>query len=266
MNKKIIATLAAFLLLLLFLVVVKRSRAAKHNATPQPQKQSGGVAQPAATTPQAKPATPAIHASFRPLNLALLSGGFTSVDEFQQRAGNDPTLHSFYGSCSDTQAGMQQLPNDILVFATFRRGEDIKWTRKQMLVRKGEYVLTFCGKTVLARCGNLISWAPMQPSEDLPPSLLAIPTDELKDPQALALTAQADPAAESFGGLPPVAAAVSGHHSFFIPPFYIPSGGSSGHSAAPAALLAGDEFSGHQALTTLLLGLFAIAILKLVTR
>jgi hypothetical protein len=265
MNKKIIVTLAAFLLLMLFFVVANHSRAAKHNVAPQ--KRTGGASQPAATTPQDKPAAASvIHASFRPLNLALLSGGFTSVDEFQQRIANDPTLHSFFGSCSDTQASMQQLPNDILVFATFRRGEDIKWTRKQMLVRKGEYVLTFCGKTVLNRCGNLISWVPMQPSEDVPPSLLEIPTDELKAPQALTLTAQADPAAaESFAGLPSVAAAVAGHHAFFIPPFYIPSGGSSGHSGAPA-LLDGDEFSGHQAFTTLLLGLFAIGILKLVTR
>lgn len=264
MNKKTIVTLAALLLVMLFVAVANHGRAAKHNAAPA--KHTGGVPQPAATTPQAA-AAPVVHASFRPLNLALLSGGFTSVEEFQQHLAKDPTLQSFYGGCSDTHAGMQQLPSDILVFATFRRGQDIKWTRRQMLVHKGEYVLTLCGKTVLARCGNLISWVPMQPSEDVAPSLLEIPTDELKAPEALTLTAQADPAAaESFGGLPSVAASVAGHHSFFVPPFYIPSGGSSSHSAAPAALLDGDEFSGHQALFTLLLGFLAIGILKLVTR
>ena len=58
---------------------------------------------------------------------------------------------------------MQPLPDDILVFMAFRRGQEIKWTRRPLVVHKGEYVLTFCGKTVLARCGNLIAGRPCNP-------------------------------------------------------------------------------------------------------
>jgi hypothetical protein len=126
-----------------------------------------------------------IHVSFRPLNLALIPGGITSVEEFLQRVAEDPTLNSFFGSC-DVEATIQPLPDDILVFIAFRRGQEIKWTRRPLLVHKGEYVLTFCGKTVLARCGNLISWTPMQPSEDVPPSLLEAPVEESPNPQASA--------------------------------------------------------------------------------
>ena len=118
-----------------------------------------------------------IHVSYRPLNLALIPGGITSVEEFLQRVAEDPTLSSFFGSC-DVGATIQPLPDDILVFMAFRRGEEIKWTRRPLLVHKGEYVLTFCGKTILARCGNLISWTPMQPNEDVPPSLLEEPVGE----------------------------------------------------------------------------------------
>ena len=62
--------------------------------------------------------------------------------------------------------------------------------------------------------------------------------------------------------------ASSSHRFFFVPPVYIPS--SSGHSVAPPAAavvgLESDEFSGHQALFTLLMGFFVIGLLKLLTR
>jgi hypothetical protein len=55
--------------------------------------------------PAAKPAPGP--ASFRPLNFALLRGGFTSPDEFFERVNQDPILHSFYGDCSDRNAQMR---------------------------------------------------------------------------------------------------------------------------------------------------------------
>jgi hypothetical protein len=62
--------------------------------------------------------------------------------------------------------------------------------------------------------------------------------------------------------------ASASHRFFFVPPIYIPS--SSGHSVAPPAAavvgLESDEFTGHQALFTLLIGFFVIGLLKLFTR
>jgi hypothetical protein len=271
MNKKIIVTLTVLSIVILFLAAANRGRSPKHSATSQKQT---GTPKPAASEPQSKSAagSPIVRASYRPLTFALLSGGFTSIDEFQQRVAIDPVLLSFYGNCNDSQASMQPLPDDILVFITFRRGQEIKWTRRPILVHKGEYVLTLCGRTVLARCGNFISWVPMQPSEDIPPSLLEMPADEVR-PEEPAPTAQADPAKTSIRGLAALPASTS--HRFYplIPPIYVPSSGSSSHATvlsspapAPAGGLESDEFSGHQALFTLLLGFLAIALLKLVTR
>ena len=263
--------------------------------------------------------TPLLHASFRPLNFALLRGGFSSVDEFFERVHDDPVLHSFYGDCVDRSASMYALPEDITAFSTFRKGDKIKWSQKPLLVKKGEYVLTFCGKTVLARCGNLISFAPMQPSEDVPPAVLEAPSEPAETP--LTLEASAAAPAPIGAAAVPIATANS-HRFFFIPPFYVPPGGShknpappvvevppppsggtppppsggtppppsggtpppppvtpppppittapppppSGPPAPPAGHISGDEFSGHQALFTLLIGLFVIALLKLTTR
>jgi PDZ domain len=154
----------------------------KRNAVSQEQT---GTTAPRTVVEQHKkpPAVSVIRVSFRPLNLALIPGGITSVEEFRQRVAEDPTLNSFFGSCN-VAATFQPLPDDILVFIAFRRGQEIKWTRRPLVVHKDEYVLTFCGKTVLARCGNLISWSPMQPSEDVPPSLLETPVEERPTPQA----------------------------------------------------------------------------------
>src|SRR5215471_17799615 len=122
---------------ILFFALVNRGSSSKHNgAFP---KQTGTAVE----RQTKRPAVSVIHVSFRPLNLALISGGVTSIEEFQQRVAQDPTLNSFFGSC-DAQATMQPLPDDILVFMAFRRGQEIKWTRRPLLIHKGEYVLTFC--------------------------------------------------------------------------------------------------------------------------
>jgi hypothetical protein len=174
-------TVTLLVLLTLFFALLNRSGFSMHNAASQ---QTGTTAPRTGVEQHTKqPAVSVIHVSFRPLNLALIPGGITSVEEFLQRVAEDPTLNSFFGSC-DVEATIQPLPDDILVFIAFRRGQEIKWARRPLLVHKGEYVLTFCGKTVLARCGNLISWTPMQPSEDVPPSFLEAPVEERPNPQA----------------------------------------------------------------------------------
>jgi hypothetical protein len=231
--------------------------------------------------------TPIIHASFRPLRFSLLRGGFNSVDEFFERVHQDPTLHDFYGDCADRNASMHALPEDIVTFSTFRKGNEIKWAQRPVVVKKGEYVMTFCGKTVLARCGNLVSVSPMQPSEDMPPALLEDPEEAPAAPLMLASNAEAMPAALPPAAVPaPIGPAVvaAAHHPFwFIPPFYVPPGhghggptiptsppiitpGTPSAPPPPGGPLSGDEFDGHQAYITLFIGLFVIGILKLTTR
>jgi hypothetical protein len=177
---------------------------------------------------------PVVPVSFRSLNFALLRGGFTSTDEFFERVSEDPILHSFYGDCVDRNASMHPLSSDVLVFTAFRRGTQIEWAKRPLLVHKGEYVMTYCGKTVLARCGNLISMAAMQPSEDIPPGLLETPVDAIVPPVSYG----SEPVAEFVAPAvvtPGPAAAVTpvaahpGRSFFFVPPFYLPPG--HGHSS-----------------------------------
>jgi len=182
MKTNVSVTLLVLLTGILFFAFLNRGDFLKHIAAFQ--EQTGTTAPRTAVKQHTKPpGVSVINVSYRPLNLALIPGGITSVEEFLQRVAEDPTLNSFFGSC-DVEATIQPLPADLVVFMAFRRGQEIKWTRRPLLVHEGEYALTFCGKTVLARCGNLISWTPMQPSEDVPPSLLETPVEERPNPQA----------------------------------------------------------------------------------
>jgi hypothetical protein len=271
MNKKrsVFFDAALLVLLALLLAAVNQGLIHKHGIV-KANNSAAGAPQHGDLTSKAVLAEGAARmapVSFRPLNFALLRGGFTSVDEFFERVNEDPILHSFYGDCADRNAAMHTLHEDVMVFTAFRRGNQIKWAEKPLLVRKGEYVMTFCGKTVLARCGNLTSMASMQPSEDIPPALLEEPIDFIAPP--LSYAEAAPDAAVTAAGAAPAAAAVHASRFFFIPPFYIPAGGSSSASqpfVAPVSHVTGDEFSGHQALLTLFLGLFVIGLVKLVTR
>ncbi len=259
-------------------------------------KPAAAASKPAKSSGASVANTPIIHASFRPLRYSLLRGGFNSVDEFFERVKEDPTLHDFYGDCADRNASMHALPEDIVTFSTFRRGEEIKWAQKPLLIRKGEYVMTFCGKTVLARCGNLISVSPMQPSEDVPPAMLEDPEDRAGAPLILSASSDVGGGAPPLPPIPPapispVAAAVvpAAHHPFwFIPPFWVPQGSSHGGPTLPTSPgiivpsmpgqprsapppppggpLSGDEFSEHGASITLFVGILVIAVLKITTR
>jgi hypothetical protein len=290
MNKKFRG--AIFVLICGLFLFQAVNRGAKKLAEPsKPATPAAKAARPGAKTASVAN-TPIIHATFRPLRYSLLRGGFNSVDEFFERVHEDPVLHDFYGDCADRNAAMHALPEDIVTFSTFRKGNEIKWAQKPVVVKKGEYVMTFCGKTVLARCGNLVSVSPMQPSEDVPPALLEDPEEVVATPLTLASNSEVVPAA-----LPPAAAGApvspaivaAAHHPFwFIPPFYVPPGKSHGGptlgTSPPIVMptmpgtppstppppsggpLSGDEFDGHQAFITVFIGLIVIGVLKLTTR
>ena len=282
MNKKVRG--AIFILICGLFLFQAVNHGAKRLAAPsKPAVPAANAARPSAAASVAN--TPIIHASFRPLRLSLLRGGFNSVDEFFERVHQDPVLHDFYGDCADRNASMHALPEDIVTFSTFRRGNEIKWAQKPLVVKKGEYVMTFCGKTVLARCGNLVSVSPMQPSEDVPPALLEDPEEAPAAPLTLAASHEAPPVLAplppAVGAAPATSAVVAAaHHPFwFIPPFYVPPGNSHGGPTTivtpvsppsgpppPGGPLSGDEFDGYTAYITLFIGMFVIGILKLTTR
>lgn len=137
--------------------------------------------------------------------LSVIPGGVGTLAEFNMRAKQDPLLAGLACESAHTET----TPSDIVVFTTFRRGNKILWNRRPIAVKKGERLVVGCGRTVLMRCGNEISYTPQEPSESLPPGTLETPITPAP-PTALVPPAETLPPAfhadtpiettENFGG------------------------------------------------------------------
>lgn len=120
------------------------------------------------------PATSAMKDARPDLGYSLIHGGVSSAREFKSFLLTDPVLNAWYGPCSEP-IFYGTLPADRDVFTTYRRDGAIRWTKKRIHLKQGESYLVRCGRTILARCGNEISWSPQQPSEDILVGLLEKP-------------------------------------------------------------------------------------------
>lgn len=88
-----------------------------------------------------------------------------------------PTMHTIYkysitpgGVWSAEQAGLpgaavETVRVDFYAYVNYARGGRIWWTRRPILIRAGERVVTDGHKTIRARCGNTISKSPQVPIE-----------------------------------------------------------------------------------------------------
>lgn len=150
---------------------------------------------------------PIVKSTLRPrYPLSVIPGGVGTVAEFNMRVMQDPVLAARL-ACEG--AHTETAPSDIVVFTTFRRGNKILWNRRPIAVKKGERLIVGCGRTVLMRCGNEISYTPQEPSESLPPGTLETPITPAP-PTALVPPAETLPPAfhagtpiettENFGG------------------------------------------------------------------
>jgi hypothetical protein len=113
---------------------------------------------------------------------SLIAGGVTSVAELRASTSLDPILKKAYGEFNWARAHAFVFGTDTGVFMEFRRGNIIHWTKNRVVVPAGTLAFTDGRFTVLARCGNLISWAPSEPSEEINPGLLESPVEPISPP------------------------------------------------------------------------------------
>lgn len=107
-------------------------------------------------------------------NLSLVRGGVTSIEDFKRAIQDDDVLFARFSGFDWEHAQIVSLPT-MKVFVAFRRGDKILWTRRQVTIAEGTYAITDGHQTILMRCGNLISYSPQFPNEDLPPGTLDMP-------------------------------------------------------------------------------------------
>jgi hypothetical protein len=145
----------------------------------QPNEQVGGTVFAAPVSLAAPPAIPELTPDvprFAALPMALIPGGFRSVEDLNGRLAADPVLRAFYGSCVEGRVSAFQTTADRMLYVSFRRGDVIKFASKPRVVPAGSWALARCGKVVLMACGNLTSMMPPAgPTEDVPADALETP-------------------------------------------------------------------------------------------
>jgi hypothetical protein len=172
----------------------------------------------ASTLPSTDATFDALDAS-RPLYpYSIIPGGIESSAELRNAMDHDPVVAEHYAKFNLARAQVVRLNENHAVYVSYRVGNRVFWTRKQLNLLKGETLITDGEHTARTRCGNQISEVPVAPVGALPEEaeVLAGPpvlVAENSPPPELPLTVP--PASE----IPPIAATPPGPGGgIFIPP------------------------------------------------
>jgi hypothetical protein len=125
---------------------------------------------------------------------SLIPGGVHSDTEFEAARIADKQLEQHYSDVGFLRP--VTITQDRFMYASYRRGKAILWTKKAVLVKAGELVFgDRSGNLIRGRCGNRLSDTPRQPvSEFEPPELIADrPTIEFPAPPELTPAPLGDP-------------------------------------------------------------------------
>ena len=100
--------------------------------------------------------------SDRPIyRYSVVPGGTYDADELRHAVSADPVVAAHYSKLDPRRVHKEIVANDRYVHVSYRKGNDIFWTKKKVLLRKGETILTDGTTQVRTRCGNCISDEPL---------------------------------------------------------------------------------------------------------
>jgi hypothetical protein len=157
--------------------------------------------------------------------------------ELRTAIQNDPVVAAHYEQLDQSRVRSERVTRDRFVHVSYRRGNQIFWTKNKVLLRQGETILTDGTTQIRARCGNCISEHPLLPTSNDEPD--EVEFDRLTDP---APSPRTDPAPSP---------RASGPDVVFVPPApalggSAPAGaaGQAGQADAATPLAAGRFASG----------------------
>jgi hypothetical protein len=105
---------------------------------------------------------------------SVIPGGIQSIEELKSAMERDPVVAAQYAAFRLAYARIIRLDQERTMHVTYRRGDQVYWTQRELLLAKGETLITDGSRTALTRCGNLIAEtieAPSSPNEPTPQEL-----------------------------------------------------------------------------------------------
>ncbi|MGB6945448.1 MAG: hypothetical protein WBE37_23830 [Bryobacteraceae bacterium] len=106
---------------------------------------------------------------------SIVPGGALSLDEAKQ-AMHDPAVKANYANINFAQLRQLKLTKNLSGYVSYRWGDKIYWTSKQLTLRAGETVFTDGVHLVRGRCMNCFAAHPMQPIRPDEPTEKALDT------------------------------------------------------------------------------------------
>ena len=99
---------------------------------------------------------------------SIIPGGVQSIDELRGAISRDPVVSAQYAAFRMEYARILRLDRELKMHVSYRRGDKVYWTEREIKLAKGEIIITDGSETALARCGNLVAEAveaPVSPNE-----------------------------------------------------------------------------------------------------
>lgn len=115
---------------------------------------------------------------------SVLPGGARTPEELRDAIERDPLIASHYAGFDFHNAKIIKVERAKLVYLSYRRRDKIFWTKRQVLLREGEKLLTDGKIVARTRCANRVSSTPQRAISAEEPS-----AEELDRPIASAGTA-----------------------------------------------------------------------------
>ena len=110
---------------------------------------------------------------------SVIPGGAYTPAELRNALARDTVASSHYPSLEPDAVRAAVVTQDRLAYVSYRKDDQIYWTRNKVRLSAGETILTDGTHEIRARCGNCISDTPMLPVADVEPD--AAELDRLVD-------------------------------------------------------------------------------------
>ncbi len=95
--------------------------------------------------------------------MSVVAGGVYSGAEAVAARDLDPTVAAHYRDINLTKLRRTELAGSVHRYVSFRRGNNVYWTRTALRIPEGEAVLEDGASMLRARCGNRLSESPQSP-------------------------------------------------------------------------------------------------------
>jgi hypothetical protein len=149
---------------------------------------------------------------------SVIPGGVQSAQELRNAIANDPLVAALYANFDLSRAHIVRLAHDREVYVSYRLNGQIYWTKKRLLLRAGETLISDGKHEARTRCGNQISETPVQPVSPAEP-----PGAAMNAPPSYTLVAENPVAPPTLSSAQPSPDPIDPLNSFGLPPGAPPS-------------------------------------------